>query len=971
MITGDTHIFGSKRGYSTLAKSVGVRQDEEFQLTTFGYAESSNRQYFDDLLTTPSGFGRQLRSGRFAITRVLPGPPDVVGRPTLEFRSLILTAPDYLTVRGSLAELLLSEQLWRSPAFTANQPHQLRASTTSPPAPTDIEWRLFDTWLRLRSMGNACLLVDEDDSEAILRVAGQLDREDALDFAWGVRLLNMLDWVAVASLSPWGDGATARPQFGLNPTVSSPEVAASRRVRSKVFPSVNSLLAASVQGGIGGTTSPLTTEIHRSSRLTRPTKPPATSPLTTTAWILAAVVFVLVCALGGVLFLRHKPTITRSAPQLLSCSYDKNNKVLIVKRGEDTWPIDPSEVGQESPLEGFTLKSEPEYPLQWDKDSWERDDYERNATKDCMYFFWRFDPDTNTLTISKPSRPSLQPPTTLTWDPSKARVSILPGVKQPGLFILCAGVRIPANEANSWPFDWNTPQTGKQPKPETISLDPSKIHTVTLVDECDNSLGPTCEIAKMSCIYDNDKKELSVKRGEETRSIDPSEVGQKSPLEGLTLKYEPKYPLQWDKDSWERDDYERNATKDCMYFFWRFDPDTNTLTISEPSRPSLQLPATLTWDPSKARVSILPGVKQPGLFILCADERIPANEANSWTFDWNKPQTGKQLKPKTISLDPSTIHTVTLVDECDNPLGPTCEIAKPPTLTVTPRNDHYELKVQGSVLGYHVERKHNEGEWKKIDNVKWEDDGEDTKTYKDKAFLLSSECRYRLCHENGNCLPETDAAKVLNADTQLGKEDSDWVEQLRTKLKEFETTVCGDPLAFGEALKDFRTQDVFQSVPTNNTKAIKEQVLEYLNTLTKLDRPQEITHTSDAVRALNERLKEFREAFCLALCKALRDCPGWKLGFEPPRVPSGEQHRNPLQALREVYKPNQWAPPKKPKQSNPGINARPSPPSPPEVELGTRIAFQKVWEEADKFAFETCGERLPTNPIPPPERSPP
>ena len=91
----ETHVFGSHEGYTTRAKSPGVNQDEEVELTRFGFSQTSDAECLRALHSHPTAYGRTLpgRSApRFAITRVFPGPLDVAGRVTLEFRSILLHA---------------------------------------------------------------------------------------------------------------------------------------------------------------------------------------------------------------------------------------------------------------------------------------------------------------------------------------------------------------------------------------------------------------------------------------------------------------------------------------------------------------------------------------------------------------------------------------------------------------------------------------------------------------------------------------------------------------------------------------------------------------------------------------------------------------------------------------------------------------------------------------------------------------
>jgi hypothetical protein len=116
--TCDTHLFGSRGGYRTVASSSGVSAQERAELEIFGFGQLSDRRGQQALLARASAFGRRLSSGRFAVTRILPGPDDDGGRPTLELRTVLLDRASYGAIAASgIALLIDTGAVWSAAAF--------------------------------------------------------------------------------------------------------------------------------------------------------------------------------------------------------------------------------------------------------------------------------------------------------------------------------------------------------------------------------------------------------------------------------------------------------------------------------------------------------------------------------------------------------------------------------------------------------------------------------------------------------------------------------------------------------------------------------------------------------------------------------------------------------------------------------------------------------------------------------------
>jgi len=113
-ITVLRHIFGSDRGYKTLARSKEITKDEISQLENFSFGQTNSDSYLNSLLEKPAYFIRPLNANNWALTRVFKGKSDEYHRATLLFITAIIKNADWLTVLGCDIDVLLtSEELWQ------------------------------------------------------------------------------------------------------------------------------------------------------------------------------------------------------------------------------------------------------------------------------------------------------------------------------------------------------------------------------------------------------------------------------------------------------------------------------------------------------------------------------------------------------------------------------------------------------------------------------------------------------------------------------------------------------------------------------------------------------------------------------------------------------------------------------------------------------------------------------------------
>lgn len=108
------HVFGSIRGYTTLAKSGDLSPEETAILEVFSFGQTNEPSYLGSLQTEPAYTSRPLHSGRWAVTRVFQGGLDDHNRTTLLFVSAVITIDDWLySLKCDVNKLLYHPSLWQ------------------------------------------------------------------------------------------------------------------------------------------------------------------------------------------------------------------------------------------------------------------------------------------------------------------------------------------------------------------------------------------------------------------------------------------------------------------------------------------------------------------------------------------------------------------------------------------------------------------------------------------------------------------------------------------------------------------------------------------------------------------------------------------------------------------------------------------------------------------------------------------
>jgi hypothetical protein len=197
----DIHILGSRIGYTTLASSPGVSDVERRELEVLSFGDATNAELMSRLESEASMVGRRLRSGRFAISRMIPGGTDDAGRPTIEVVTLLLDRTGYAASVGALHRLVGDIRFWRLARSAVNRGCDVPEENPSgSPADGDV-LRAFDLWAAARARG-AIAVVESDSQRSLLTMISLLDSADLAECRWGIGVLSLSAPVDICTLAP-------------------------------------------------------------------------------------------------------------------------------------------------------------------------------------------------------------------------------------------------------------------------------------------------------------------------------------------------------------------------------------------------------------------------------------------------------------------------------------------------------------------------------------------------------------------------------------------------------------------------------------------------------------------------------------------------------------------------------------------------------------------------------------------------
>jgi predicted nucleic acid-binding Zn-ribbon protein len=109
----DRHIFGSIRGYQTLARTDGITDADVRVLEGLSVGAPASSSVLAALAACPAYVVLPL-GGRRAVTRISEGNPDDQGRPTIQQVTLVVSKAHWDTVlKGDVLSLIRREDLWR------------------------------------------------------------------------------------------------------------------------------------------------------------------------------------------------------------------------------------------------------------------------------------------------------------------------------------------------------------------------------------------------------------------------------------------------------------------------------------------------------------------------------------------------------------------------------------------------------------------------------------------------------------------------------------------------------------------------------------------------------------------------------------------------------------------------------------------------------------------------------------------
>ena len=204
------HILGSRSGYTTLDATPGLSAADRAELEVLGFGDATSSEAMARLETHACMVGRRLRTGRFAISRMLPGGTDDKGRPTIEVVSLVLDAAGYAAVAGALGRLAADARFWRLARGAVSRGYELPEESSSKSSRDPSVLRAFDTWVAARRAGGIGVLSPQD-ADGLLAMIALLDGADLGDCRWGVGVVSLSAPVDICTLAPSTAPIGSRP----------------------------------------------------------------------------------------------------------------------------------------------------------------------------------------------------------------------------------------------------------------------------------------------------------------------------------------------------------------------------------------------------------------------------------------------------------------------------------------------------------------------------------------------------------------------------------------------------------------------------------------------------------------------------------------------------------------------------------------------------------------------------------------
>ncbi|MFM7051450.1 MAG: hypothetical protein ACKOYN_04860, partial [Planctomycetota bacterium] len=210
MANADVHVLGSRSGYCTRAASPSVTRSEREELEQLHLGEVGSASEAAALRERAAMSGRPLRSGRIAISRMMPsGAVDDAGRPTVEVVSVILDPRDYVECTGALPRLSTDAAWWDAARDSVSGGVRVpEADTRAQPSSAKM-LSMLDAWMHQRRAGGVVVLSSED-AGALLEFVALLADEDQQQCRWGVGMSSPSLLTDICALSPGGNSSGMR-----------------------------------------------------------------------------------------------------------------------------------------------------------------------------------------------------------------------------------------------------------------------------------------------------------------------------------------------------------------------------------------------------------------------------------------------------------------------------------------------------------------------------------------------------------------------------------------------------------------------------------------------------------------------------------------------------------------------------------------------------------------------------------------
>ena len=232
MPRADVHVLGSKAGYTTLAASRGVTARERQALEELGFGGVSREEDMDSLRSEPCMIGRQLPSGRWAVSRLLPGGRDDFGRATVEVVTIILTPNDWAKGLPDLAKLASDHAAWASIRSQSERGVELPAAVVEQRVMQRPEASTLDALESAREAAGLAWIAGQP--ALVMAVLHALTPADAMAVSWGIGLFTVPPVVELCSMRAGTMPSSGRALVAIQPAAAGARTALGARALAAV-----------------------------------------------------------------------------------------------------------------------------------------------------------------------------------------------------------------------------------------------------------------------------------------------------------------------------------------------------------------------------------------------------------------------------------------------------------------------------------------------------------------------------------------------------------------------------------------------------------------------------------------------------------------------------------------------------------------------------------------------------------------